>query len=336
MTSFLGHEAQERAILKAFSSHRMHHAWLLTGQEGIGKSGFAWATAQHILTQEPDDSYNSFTPDFAGAAGTMLKAHTHPDTHHVALEPKDDKEQRNQESGKLFETRRNITVDQVRHLQRRLHSRPSMGERRAIIIDSIDNMERGASNALLKSLEEPPINTYFFLISHNPGKLLPTIRSRCLTLAFGPLNDEDMRKVLRARDTSISDKELGAMLALGAGSPGHALKFSALGMENIHSLMQKIAETGDRSQILRLQLSKSLIGKANKDKLAAFIDYAPLFAAHTSRQRRGGDLAAAISVWEELVQLAEQAPTYNFTPETLVYHIGGLLARLTPPREAAA
>ena len=336
MTSLFGHDGQEQSVLKAFNSRKMHHGWLLTGSQGVGKASFAWLAAQHIVSREANDGFEKFTPDHVGAAGAMLEAHNHPDIHYIGLEPKDDKERRNQENGKPFETRRNITVDQVRRLQQRLNSRPSLSERRAIIIDSVDNMERSAANALLKSLEEPPQNTYFFLISHNPGKLLPTIRSRCLTLIFSALNDDDMRKALNTHDESISDSEMASLLALGAGSPGHALQFNALGMDSVHTLMQKIVDTGDRSQALRLQLCKALIGKANKEKLAAFIDYAPVFAAQISRDRRGKGLSAAVTAWEELVKLAEQAPTYNFTPETLVYQIGGLLARLAPPREAAA
>ena len=336
MTSLFGHETQESAVLKAYSSGKMHHGWLLTGAKGVGKASFAWLTAQHIVSRNPDAGLEKFAPDLSGATGAMLEAHNHPDIHYICLEPKDDKERRNRENGKPFETRRNITVDQVRRLQQRLNSRPSLSERRAIIIDSVDNMERSAANALLKSLEEPPENTYFFLISHNPGKLLPTIRSRCLTLTFTALGEEDMRKALNAHDSGASDEEMGALIALGAGSPGHALHFSQLGMDKVHDLMQKIADSGDRSQALRLQLGKALIGKANKEKLAAFIDYAPIFAAQVSRERKGRGLGAAISAWEELVSLSEQAPTYNFTPETLVYQIGGLLARLAPPREAAA
>ncbi|WP_164114636.1 DNA polymerase III subunit delta' [Sphingorhabdus sp. Alg239-R122] len=336
MTSLYGHDAQQQAVLRGFSSGKMHHAWLLTGAKGVGKASFAWTAAQHILSREPAFQSDIFVPDLQRAGGQMLAAHNHPDCHYLAREPKDDKERRNKENGKPYERRRNIPIDQVRAMQQRLTTRPSLGIRRIIIIDSADNLERGAANALLKSLEEPPENTCFFLISHNPGKLLPTIRSRCMTLSFHGLNDETMRRVLLAQDESLTSQQLESLSQIGHGSPGYALKFLELGMEEIHTLMRKITETGDRDQKLRLHLAKLLSVKAAKEKLQAFIEYAPVFAARISRQRQGRALSQAIVAWEELVSLAEKAPTYNFTSDALVYQIGGLLARLAPPREAAA
>ncbi len=336
MTSLYGHDTQQQAVLRAFSGGKMHHAWLLTGAKGVGKASFAWAAAQHILSREPAFCTDTFTPDLHGAGGQLLAAHNHPDCHYLTREPKDDKERRNKENGKPYERRRNIPIDQVRAMQQKLTTRPSLGARRVIIIDSADNLERGAANALLKSLEEPPQNTIFFLISHNPGKLLPTIRSRCMTLAFHGLDDESMRRALLTQDESLTAQQLESLLQIGHGSPGYALKFLELGMEEIHTLMRKIAETGDRDQKLRLQLAKLLSVKAAKEKLQAFTEYATVFAARISRERQGRSLPQAIAAWEELVSLAEKAPTYNFTPEALVYQIGGLLARLAPPREAAA
>ena len=336
MTSVFGHAHQEEAVAKAFSSGKMHHGWLLTGKRGIGKATFAWAAAQHILSRRPGDDLRVFAPDFGGASGRMLEARNHPDCHYMTLEPRDDKERRNMEAGKDYETRRNIPVDQVRQMQRKLTVRPSLSERRVIIIDSVDDMERGAANALLKSLEEPPEKTLFFLISHNPGRLLPTIRSRCFALAFAPLGETDMRAALRAKNPSLPDRDLSTLSDIGEGSPGHAMQFRDLDMHDIHTLMQKIADGGDRDQRLRLQLAKSLTGKAARQKMSAFLSYAPAFAARICRTRSGDGLAQALTAWEDIMELSVQAPTYNYTAEALVYQIGGLLAQLAPPRVATA
>lgn len=336
MTSLVGLDHLQRSVLRAFQSHKMHHAWLLTGSSGRGKASFAMLAAQHLLSREPDYAAKHFDPDFSGPGGAMLKAANHPDLYNVVLEPKDDKERAKKDKGTEFEVRRNITVDQVRTLQRKMSTRPSLGVRRVIIIDAIDNMEHGAANALLKSLEEPPENTLFFLVAHNPGKLLPTIRSRCLTLSFPMLESGDMRTALKCADENLTDAQIETLVDMGQGAPGHALAFSDIGMDEIHKLMQNIAQTGDPHQVHRTKLSKLLIGKASKKKFDEFVSYAPVFTADYCRTANIDNLQNALSVWEELLRLSKQAPTYNFNTETLVYQIGGLLARLAPPRQAAA
>ena len=332
MTSVFGHSQQEGIVARAFASGKMHHGWLLTGTEGIGKATFAWAAAQHILSRHPEETEIVFAPDFTGVSGVMLEKRNHPDCLYLTLEPKNEKEHRNKEAGKDFQTRRNISVDQVRRLQRKLTIRPSLGKRRAIIIDSVDYMERSAANALLKNLEEPPENTVFFLISHNPGKLVATIRSRCFSLSFAPLCEADMRFALTDSNSSLSTNEIGFLCEIGAGSPGYALKFRDLGMESIHVLMQKISDSGDRNQRLRLQLAGLLSGKAAKRKLAAFLAYAPVFAARSCRYRTGASLAHALAAWEDIVALTDQAPTYNFTADSIAFQVGSLLARLAFPK----
>lgn len=327
-----GHSEPEATLLRAFQSQRLHHGWLLVGPEGIGKRSFARAAAAHLLTREPGFASDHFDGDMDGPAGRMLQQDKHPDCHFITLGPQNDKEARKAEDGKPYDLARNIKVGQIRSLQKRLTVRPSLGTRRVIIFDSADLLERGAANALLKSLEEPPADTVFLLIAHNPGRLLPTIRSRCLVLNFPPLNDADTADALRAVRPELPDAEIAALVRLGQGAPGQALTFAGLDMARIDALLTEIADHGDSTHRARLALGALVSNKANRDRFQALLHYAPRFAAHRIRSLRDDRLPDAIAAWQEIGKLASRAVVLNLDAAAVAFQIGGLLARLAPPR----
>ncbi|WP_373487112.1 AAA family ATPase [Blastomonas sp.] len=332
MTRLLGHDAAEATLLRAFQAHRLHHGWLLAGPEGIGKRSFAREAAAHLLTRAPDFAAAHFDPDETGVAGRLLANDLHPDCHYLTLEPRDDKEARKAEKGEPFDLARNIKVDQIRSLHRRLTVRPSMAERRVIIIDSADMLERNAANALLKNLEEPPENTIFLLLAHNPGRLLPTIRSRCLVLHFMALDDAAMTAALKSAQPALDTAEITALVRLGQGAPGQALRFAGLDMAKIDQILMSIARSGDHDHQLRLRLGALVNGKANRDRFRALLHYAPRFAATVIRTLRDDRIPLAIAACEEMDQLAARAIILNLDAQAVAFQIGGLLARLAPPR----
>ena len=150
--------------------------------KGLGKGAFARAAARELVAEpgvpQPDGEH-------------------HPDILVLDHLPANDDEEKKRDEGKPFQTKRNITVDQIRRMQQRLTMRPTLGSRRAVIIDPADDLEKSAVNALLKSLEEPPAGTFFLLVTHRPGRLLPTVRSRCRMLRFAPLPRAEIEAVLR-------------------------------------------------------------------------------------------------------------------------------------------
>jgi DNA polymerase-3 subunit delta' len=109
----------------------------------------------------------------------------------------------------------------------RLHTRPTLGARRAVIIDAADHLEKGAVNALLKGLEEPPQGTFFLLVVHQPGRLLPTVRSRCQVLRFRPLEPAEMNEAVSLAAPELDAETRSAAIAVAHGSPGAALTFAA-------------------------------------------------------------------------------------------------------------
>lgn len=333
--TWLGHAVPEMTLLRGFQSHRLHHGWLLCGPEGIGKRSFALAAAAHLLTREPNFAADHFAGNMDTAGGRLLLQGQHPDCHYIALGPQNDKEARKAEDGKPYDLARNIKVDQIRALQKRLTVRPSLAERRVIIFDSADLLERNAANALLKSLEEPPANTVLLLIAHNPGRLLPTIRSRCLLLDFPALDDAEMANALRAARPELGEAEIAALVRLGQGAPGQALTFAGLDMARIDGLLSDIADHGDSDHRLRIALGALVSNKANRARFQALLHYAPRFAARRIRLLRDDRLPGAIAAWQEIGNLAGRAVVLNLDAASVAFQIGGLLARLAPPRQAA-
>ena len=318
--AFIGQDAAWREWTTAIASERLHHAWLLAGAKGLGKGGFARAAAAELVRGGAQEAV-----DWAG----------HPDIHVLDHLPASDDEAKKKAEGKPYQTKRNITVDQVRAMTRRLTTKPTMGNRRAIIIDPADDMEKGAINALLKALEEPPEGTFFLLVTHQPGRLLPTVRSRCRVLRFASLSSQDLGAVLRRDFPEVSSELSNAAIAAAHGSPGLALAFAEHDLAKIASLMHRILDEGDGEFQLRGALADAMGGRPSRDRQLAVIELARSLVAadlaHSSSRRQ----AALIEAHVALTRLSAQAPTYNFDAGLLILEIGGLLVTAALPRDTA-
>lgn len=312
---YAGHEAPWREWRAALGGERMHHAWILTGRRGVGKGYFALQAARELV----------------GGRATG----DHPDILVLTHPPKDDKEADKRTEGKPFETKRNIPVDEIRAMQRRLTTRPTLGERRVVIVDPADDLEPSASNALLKSLEEPPEGTFFILVAHRIGRLLPTIRSRCRILRFAAIPDEEIDAILRREAPEADAATRTAAIAASAGSPGVALEFVGLGLGEMHKLMQQLVGSGDPDFARRGKLAEAIGARPDRQRQLAAIDLARSVVAEAMRTVANRDIPALTGAHAELSRLAAQAPTYNYDPGLLVMEIGSLLAALAAPSERA-
>lgn len=318
MKALYGHDAQHREILQAAAGGRMHHGWLLTGPEGVGKASFARSVALSLLAGEAGEVGADHSAAHLFAAGS------HPDYAELVRLEKD--------NGELA---RNITVAQVRGLHRLLESAPSMARRRVVLIDSADDLERGGANALLKSLEEPPRDLVFLLVSHAPSRLLPTIRSRCRVLRFAPLADADMRRAILGQRPDLSGAELDHLVAVGKGAPGRALALAGAGIDELMQTLEQIARTGDADNGARLALSKALSARAAKERFEAFLEVAPAFLAAQAKGRAGEALAQALEAWEKARDLAAAAVPLSLDPATVVFELCGHVAALAQEEATA-
>jgi DNA polymerase III subunit delta' len=205
----LGHEAAEATLAAAMASGRLHHAWLITGPEGIGKATLAYRFARRLLAGPAAD-------------GTLALAPSHPAFRRVAAGSHADLLTVERAVDEKTKRRRaEIVVDDARTIGAFLHLTAAEGGWRVVIVDGADTMNRNAANALLKVLEEPPPRAILLLVAASPGRLLPTIRSRCRRLGLERLEDTVVERLLRRAMPELEDVD--ALVALAHGSIGRAL-----------------------------------------------------------------------------------------------------------------
>lgn len=326
MTVVRGHRAAINAFLAASTGGALHHAWLLAGPLGVGKATFAEAAALRLLADAmtPGTLPSGLAVPEDHPAARLAAAGSHPDLRVLRRLPKKDKED---------ELARSITVDQIRSLGPFLGTMPSLSPRRVIVIDAADDLERpGASNALLKSLEEPPAGTVFLLVSHAPGRLLPTIRSRCRLLRFDPLGDEDMAAVLARALPDADADERAALVRIGEGAPGRAIGYAGLDLGAIDQAVEAIARDGDPRLERRAALARALSPKAAQPRYEAFLDRVPTVIARLTALRFGADLRTALDAYDEARSVAAAARSLSLDTQGTVYELTGIVARLAASR----
>ena len=317
---------QDRAVeqfASAWASRKLHHAWLLAGPRGVGKATFAHTVARRVLSDAagpPSDLPGIETADDHPIV-KLIQAGSHPDMRWLErlLDEKTDKRARS------------ISVEQVRDLGDFLNLTPALSSWRVAVIDAADDLERSAANALLKMLEEPPANTLFFLVSHAPGRLLPTIRSRCRRVAFQNLDDDAMTSILEAQAPSLSGAERGRIIAMSFGSAGRALAFAELELAKLEDAALAILRQGDPTNARRSSLAVELGKKGAAERYAAFLDLAPSLIAREARQLDGGRRERALDAYAKARELAVLAPRLSLDPAATVFQIGGILAEVAGP-----
>jgi len=317
---------QDRAVeqfASAWASRKLHHAWLLAGPKGVGKASFAHAAARRVLADAagpPSDLPNLETPD-DHAMVKLVEAGSHPDMRWLERLPK--------EKGEGLA--RNISVDQIRGLGEFMGMTAALSPWRVAVIDTIDDLESSGANALLKILEEPPANTLFFLVSHAPGRLLPTIRSRCRRLDFQKLDDDAMTSILEAHAPELKAAERDQVIAMSFGSAGRALAFAELGLAKLEEAALAILRQGDPTNARRSELAGELGRKGAAERYTAFLDLAPSLIAREARALQGGSLERALDAYAKARELATVAPRLSLDPAATVFQIGGILHSVAVP-----
>lgn len=223
--SVRGHADAIALLRRAIVQGRVASAYLFTGPAGVGKDRVAHALAQHVNCTQPlnDNACGLCNPC------RRLLTQTHPDVlllqRALKEAPKDPNAKRPDRIEDIAESElaQNVSVQQVRDLIARMPFRPHEGGSRWVIVREAERLRQEAANAFLKTLEEPPRDTHFVLLTHQPSKLLSTIRSRCQTIRFGLLDDAEVRAVLA--DLGHPDSLIDTLAPLGDGSVGRALEF---------------------------------------------------------------------------------------------------------------
>ena len=210
----LGHTAAEATMAEAARAGRLHHAWLITGPDGIGKATLAFRFARRLLAGMPET--NDLALDPAHPVFRRVAASAHADLLTIAL-AYDDKRKR---------MKTQIAVDDVRRIGGFMALTPAEGGWRIAIVDGAESLNPASANALLKILEEPPQRAILLLVCSSPGSLLPTIRSRCRRLALSPLDDAAMARALATYLPNMDADQRSRLADLAEGSPGRALQLA--------------------------------------------------------------------------------------------------------------
>jgi len=305
----IGQRQAEAAFLDAFAGGRMHHGWLLTGPRGVGKATLAWCIARFLLAQPPAPAGAGLFSDVPPAPNRLAIAADHPVAHRIAALS---------EPG-LFLLRRAwdddrkrlktvITVDEVRKLRGFFGLSATEGGRRVVIVDSADEMNPNAANALLKLLEEPPANATLLLVSHQPARLLPTIRSRCRELSLAPLAPDDMGVALAQMNAAPAGHPV-ALAELSGGSVGEAIRIAQLdGLALYADLVRLFAGHPRLDRMQAIRLAEGVAGKGAEARFDLTLRLLELFLARLARTGATGSAPpeAAPGETETLTRLSPE------------------------------
>lgn len=323
-TVLFGHADAEQALLDAYRSGRIPHAWLIGGQSGIGKATLAYRMARFVLAH-PDPSAKQVQ-----RATSLAVPPDHPVARRIAGEAHSDllaiHRVINEKTGKLFTE---IRVDDVRRSVAFFGSTAGEGGWRVAIVDPVDELNRNGENALLKVLEEPPPRALLLLVSHAPGRVLPTIRSRCRALLLRPLQTADVvRAVAATLDEPEPTPEISAAAAAADGSVGRALMLlegDALELrQQVIELLERLPQFDPRTLH---ELGDQLAG-TQTETLAAFMDVVNDWLS-ARLQRFAGDrerLARVAETWQSVNHAASEAAEYNLDRKPFVFAVFGQLA----------
>ena len=329
--ALVGQEPAEQTLMRAFQSGRLAHAWLFHGPKGIGKATLAYRFARFVLARDAA----------RGGAKSLAVSATDPVFRRVASAAHADLAtvERSWDE-KRKRVRDEIVVVDVRSLSSFFAMTPAEDGWRIAIVDAADEMNRNAANALLKILEEPPQKGLLLLVSYAPGRLLPTIRSRCRKLALQPLSADVIATLLAEQAPNVPASDRAAVAALADGSIGRALEMAKLGglevfrdligilsglpdldLPALHQLGDRLARRGAGdsytlfTQLIVGWLARFIRHSAGKTAMPMFV---PGEDALVQRLTTRGDLEQWVDVWEKISVFFSRAETANLDRKQVV------------------
>ncbi|APG84624.1 DNA polymerase III subunit delta' [Sinorhizobium americanum] len=289
-----GHPEAEAFLAQSYRSGKGHHAILIEGPEGIGKATLAFRFANHVLSHsEPAEAPELLDdPDPASLVTRQLASGASHNLLHLTR-PVDEKTGRAKGA---------ITVDEVRRAGKFFGQTSGTGNWRIVIIDPADDLNRNAANAILKILEEPPRRSLFLVLTHAPGKLLPTIRSRCLPLRLKPLESDSMRLALAHLGFDLAGPSADGIIAAASGSVSEALKLINYGGLDIAAAFEDIL--AGQGPSVRKQMYKLADILSAKDSETIYDFFSSLATGRVMRLARDAAIAGDIHRAERFARLS--------------------------------
>ncbi|HZS84989.1 MAG TPA: DNA polymerase III subunit delta' [Stellaceae bacterium] len=333
-----GHEAAEAALIAAHAAGRLPHALILGGPRGIGKATLAFRLARFLLAQ--GEAGNGL---FAAAPpATLALSPEHPVFRRVAAAGHADllTVERGRDPKRKDRLRGEIIVEDTRNAINFLRLTPAEGGWRIVIFDSADEMNRNAANAVLKVLEEPPTRSLLILVSHAPGRLLPTIRSRCRKLMLKPLAEGEVVRLLQRYRPELATPEAQALAMLGEGSIGRALELAAAGgldlYRSLSGFLRALPELDTTAiHAFAEHLARAEAEEAYRTVSALLLQWLARMVGLTAQGRAGAEIVPGdheamrrlagrrsldhwVEVWEKIARLFAQAESLDLERKQVV------------------
>jgi DNA polymerase-3 subunit delta' len=328
----IGHDAAASALVEAWRSERLAHAWMFAGPPGIGKATLAWQFVRFVAAGGEQSGDRPLATDPQHPAVRQVVAGAFPDCRLV---------RRSHNVRPPHRLRTEISVEDVRAVGQFLRHTAAMGGWRSVIVDSADAMNINAQNALLKLLEEPPPRTLLLLVCHAPSRLLPTVRSRCRTMHLRPLSEDQVATIIAQQQPDLADADRQLLARLADGAPGWALDLAEAGglelyrnlialLESLPALdavtLHKTADrfagaAGEAAYRTFVSLLQWWLGRAIRATAApargALGEVVPGEAALTARLTDRG-LEPWLKAWEKVAALTSRADAVNLDRKQVV------------------
>jgi DNA polymerase-3 subunit delta' len=316
-SALFGHQGAQAAMLDGLKGGRLHHAWLIGGPEGIGKATFAYRMAKHLLGVHCGAAGADGMPfvDEAAPASRLVAQLAHPDL--VVL--------RRQLQPRTGTISTQITVDHARRALDMFASTAGQGGWRVCIVDSADDLNSSSGNALLKVIEEPPPRAIFLIVAHQPGRVLPTIRSRCRKLMLRPLAEGEVLDALRLIEPSADAAAMKQAASLSDGAVRRALL--RLDPDTAALILATRAELDKLPRFALdgvMKIANQIAGKRGEAESAIFMETLEDWVSqhmHGNIAAGAHRLAPLAEVWEKTSRSVRETEAFNLDRRALVLSI---------------
>jgi len=326
--SQIGRDDLERDLARLLDAGALANGWLITGAEGAGKATLAYRIAKALLDAEGSRaSRKTLAVDPGSSAARLVTSGAHPDLF-VAEIDRDEN----------FEPKASvITIDTIRKLIQFFAHTPAMSGWRVAIIDTADDLNVSARNALLKALEEPPARTCLLLLSHAPGRLPATLRSRCRRIDLGPVSQSEVIGLLRSE--GITDDQQAAEIARASnGRPGYSLRIAnAEGAQPIAAANEFLKAAQEGLDVA--PIAARFAGKSNDESFALFVDHLLSLLADAARSAANANEGArayeAAARREDIEALLRRGEALNLDRTLTLLSAARSIERLSAPWRTA-
>lgn len=330
----LGQEEAEKVVLDSYNNHTLHNSWLISGERGIGKATFAYKFARFLLDPNRSSKTLNTSPD--SQSNHLVSSNSHPDLKIIERDYietdrkkvlKAIKEGEAMSESELQNLKKSafIRIDDVRTINDFMAKKSSQNGWRVVIVDSIDDMNTAAANALLKILEEPPAKSVIMLISHNVGKLLPTIKSRCSKLVLRPLDENNLICLLRRYRPDLEEKEIKGIAHIASGSIGKALAYADGNALDMYEGLQKIVFSGAGFKLSEL-LDWVDTAVASEESFSLAQELILKFCSDNIVGSR--DVEETAKVWENAVKCFRLTGSLNMDKRQVLINVIGQLCKI--------